>query len=1013
MPKSNDSAAPPSNGQNTSPILEECKRLQAVQSFLSELWHDEVHLYEHSSAVNDFCNVDHHHETRNRPNSLGTVENVRLFPYHTALYPLLDCYDSIRDDEYFSQSPSTFVVRPSPAPMPFDFDGHRRSKFSPRLDRHLLQIEELNTLEGHLPNSAWAVKQLMPGDRRAQFIEFETRMGDNSESVNNQPTNQGADEIHDEASRHNDTRFWNILMNPVSETNPVLLSDMSVSPEEEFQDFHSESDDDNSEWEDVDDGGEGNGEWEDVDDEANEIPVTTKAKDARDFTFLRWWQHAIVKERKGLIHDAETAEMASSLAACEYYSPENLFKNNPSATLTLFKVLKHALSDLQREFRLARAVLLLITDWRLCDDTTSTSPNEGGGIECLRRLLTIVSSEYVHNCGGYCHEWYIENGGITDNDDDYEDVLESSARLDAPNHYCSDWWEFLGSLTTLLSYGITYMTEKHANVICGFVLQEINRTSSSAGPIDDGGPDSNSESLSSKAYLKQSIYFLNNAECDGRPGLPQDSTGWQLNINLLLAILSGLRQHAVSDRMRLVKLLDLLNCSNSTCDREKNGIDVPMQISKTLQSFQACIEILVDIGERCLLRLPTNSSGRQLGGMVVRGILEGYVGNDKFASVKPLSYLAEEMVTSCRSVIDPLRYADAVTNSSNNPLLDPSRSRDRNIIGKHTIEKLIGYQPPKDVQDIVKALYMRDLVDLQVSGCGYGDFLSWCHLPMSPEPLLFDYKSNIPYLAMDNGEPRNDRWALDEDGTMLDNAHLSSRYDFSILVFLRQWQSPWTPESHLSFSIPYRRAISTLALCAHRYGVPHDISILVNSFLPRSWWTDDRRCCWCRECQLNQVKHIFQRKITTRLNNWGTHEEISSTPHLEAEKGTKSPTLTTCPGCQIAMACSKDHLKYIHQDGHKRYCGLPPFRAPFSDEDNVLCRQILGTEEEDVGPLDNDEDQNDDGQADEIDDDGSWESVDSNEEVEAAGKSDLIHSFFDEKSYKLQRRTAPPFANFF
>ena len=303
-------------------------------------------------------------------------------------------------------------------------------------------------------------------------------------------------------------------------------------------------------------------------------------------------------------------------------------------------------------------------------------------------------------------------------------------------------------------------------------------------------------------------------------------------------------------------------------------------------------------------------------------------------------------------------------------------------------------------------MYLTLMPNPVISGCGYGDFLSWRHLPIAPEPLLFDYVSNFPSIneTAPDGEPWNSRWVIDEDGMELDQSYLSARYDFSLMMFVRKYNSPWTPESHLSYSIPYRRAVSTLALCAHRYGVPHDISVLVNSFLPRSWWPDDRRCCWCRDCQLNNLKQDFNAKIATRASNWSYEQNAG------ARKPKKSPSLMTCPGCEVAAACSRDHMKYLHQDGHKRYCGLPPFRVPFSDEDNALCREV-GTElpnQMETGEDENEEEEN------EADDDGSWESVDSNdEELQDRRRSDIIYSFFNDKSYKLQHREAPPFANFF
>ena len=409
---------------------------------------------------------------------------------------------------------------------------------------------------------------------------------------------------------------------------------------------------------------------------------------------------------------------------------------------------------------------------------------------------------------------------------------------------------------------------------------------------------------------------------------------------------------------------------------------------------------MVDIGERILLSLVNTSSGRELGGMVVRGLVESFmnIGSSNISStsseVKPLSYLGREKDASLRSLVDPHRYSDAITNACNNPLLDVSISRDNSITtGRRSIEQLIGPQPPKDVQDIVKALFAREMVDVQVSGCGYGDFLVWCQLPVSPDQMLFDYTSNWPQLRSVEGEPQN-CWMADENETELDYAHLSARYDLTLLMLLRAWHSPWTPSSHLSYSVPFRRSISTLALCAHRYQIPSDIVVHVNSFLQRSWWQDDRQCCWSRDCQLSKMKKSFQTKILSRQGNWDAGSSTGTA-------GNKFPPLVVCPGCKVASVCSRECWKHLHQDGHKRHCGRPPFRTPFSDEDNNLCRQLFGTEEEDQEFVSEDI----------VDDDESWESVDSDEEVTDASRSDIVFSFFNNKVYKHQQREALPFAH--
>jgi hypothetical protein len=111
------------------------------------------------------------------------------------------------------------------------------------------------------------------------------------------------------------------------------------------------------------------------------------------------------------------------------------------------------------------------------------------------------------------------------------------------------------------------------------------------------------------------------------------------------------------------------------------------------------------------------------------------------------------------------------------------------------------------------------------------------------------------------------------------------------------------------------------------------------------------------------------------------------------------------------MVCCKDHLKRLRQDGHKRQCGLPPFRPPFSKEDNLFVREIFEginvelCDEDDVSDVDQNEEDTD-----------SWESVDSNaEEQQRSTMHEKIYSWFNSQSYKIQRREAPdpPFANFF
>ena len=209
------------------------------------------------------------------------------------------------------------------------------------------------------------------------------------------------------------------------------------------------------------------------------------------------------------------------------------------------------------------------------------------------------------------------------------------------------------------------------------------------------------------------------------------------------------------------------------------------------------------------------------------------------------------------------------------------------------------------------------------------------------------------------------------------------------MVLLREWNKPWSPGSNLSFSIPFRSAIRELALCAHRYGVPSDIVETVNSFLPRLWWRDERSVCWFTDCQLKCMHDHFQSKIISRQSNW-IDRESAFTPHA-IDSRSKAHPLVTCK-CGVVLACSKEHIGFIHQEGHARCCGLPPYR-PLSGEDIAFIRDIL---DETAGQLE--------GVSNSNDDEDDWESVNTDEEfLEDKTMSQKIRKYFEENSFRHVR----------
>lgn len=503
------------------------------------------------------------------------------------------------------------------------------------------------------------------------------------------------------------------------------------------------------------------------------------------------------------------------------------------------------------------------------------------------------------------------------------------------------------------------MSQQHASVICAFVLREIDVL---VGIFNDAAGKSAEITATSevgentyKGLLKQNLFMLNSeAEEEKNPCR-------QLRVNMLVALVNGLKRHAVMHRKQLEK--------QSQCS------------DQSLASFNICVEAIVDIGERILLKLPTNKTTCLLSGTVARALLEVHLESEVLDVIDSDKLYVAHANSRLRSMIDPLRYADAISNASNNP---HQRKDDATILEQ------IG-KPSQDVHDVIKGLFIRNLVDLCISGFGYGDFLVWFQLPISPKDIdLFLHYRNFP----DLNDNQSEFWAQTEEGDVLDYTGLASRYDFSLMLLVREWDKPWNPSSNLSFGIPFRRAIKELAICAHRFGVPSDIVVAVNSFLPRSWWPDERDSCWCRDCQMLCLKDRFKEKILARQSNWSEYDKDASAK----SQPTKIPSsLITCK-CNIAQACSKDHMVYINQEGHKRCCGLPPLRE-LTEEDKAFMKDVMGEEsleiEDECEEIEEGED---------VDEDGDWESVDSNEHyTDSRTRSEKITKYFQDNSYRHMR----------
>ena len=543
------------------------------------------------------------------------------------------------------------------------------------------------------------------------------------------------------------------------------------------------------------------------------------------------------------------------------------------------------------------------------------------------------------------------------------------------------------------------MTQQHITVICAFVVREIDAF---IGTFNTGisGDDSKNGSESTKGnatyndkphssrykgYIKQNLFMFKNSDFDEQAISSQSKPSRQLRVNLLVALVNGLKKHAFVQRMRLEKQIQDWDAVLMKSSSEQDSL------KQTLAVFNTCVEALVDIGERIVFNLPANNQTCLLGGTVVRALLEIHLESEVVSEIdEDQLYVAQNANIRFRSIIDPLRYADAISNASTNTSFNPdcSRKKSSDLVNPELISSYID-QPSQDVQDVVKALFVRDIVDLRISGFGWGDFSVWFRLPISPcEPHIFLVHKNFPNID-DSGEI----WVTDEEGQDLDHTSISAHVDFSLMLLLREWNKPWTPGSHLSYSAPFRSAVKELALCAHRFGVPSDIVASVNSFLQRTWWPDERSTCWCRNCQFVKLRDRFRSKLTTRKSNWNKYKEapFTQSQHHSNVRPNEPLQLMTCK-CSVALACSKEHLRHVNQEGHKRYCGFPPYRALTEDDDAFIREVLVG---EDDGKLD---DEGNDGEDD-------WESVNSDEadSFENISMSHKIRRYFEHHSYRHMR----------
>lgn len=222
---------------------------------------------------------------------------------------------------------------------------------------------------------------------------------------------------------------------------------------------------------------------------------------------------------------------------------------------------------------------------------------------------------------------------------------------------------------------------------------------------------------------------------------------------------------------------------------------------------------------------------------------------------------------------------------------------------------------------------------------------------------------------------------------MLKKGELRSGLDFSLMLLLRAWHAPWTPESHISFQPEFRRAAHTIMLATSRLSMPNDVGYKIIEFLRRDFWPDERAQCWNHECQFNQVVKLVEMKKIAEQHNG------------------VSRVFLTCPKCGVPNYCSESCRKTDWADYHRQLCNAPPNRIPGLEEER-LCTKVFDEHAFECCPsaTPTHVSENDDQEAESemSDDEGSWEDIDSDEDdvPEETTPSQIVFKFFKEQTYE-------------
>lgn len=372
----------------------------------------------------------------------------------------------------------------------------------------------------------------------------------------------------------------------------------------------------------------------------------------------------------------------------------------------LLKLLKHALSEIQRDHILAMTVMSrLFAEGHLED------------IGCLRRVLVVLASEFVTTCESPCDE--------------------------PEDHVCAEWVIFRDYLFRIFGNVSIMLTQDHGMVLAAFVRHLFLRE---FGHLAPDANHSFGEKL--KNELKRNL-IVSREEYDERE---TEACSSSIPTELVMAIVTALRRRACLEMGRMRGFLDE-TCQSTSASEEKMLISI--------QSYRVCLSALVSIADGIVTLLPPVERFYAMSSGIVQDITISLLGRQM---VVPESYMGSEH-EDLESFTSPFRFADTIRQAATLRAQRSFPTRSDHSPRENALNQcrqIVFGRPPDEIREVVRKIFVRDMVHLQETWFGYGDFLIWCRYEVDPlDPVLLCHEFN--YHIDDDDSDDDDDDSDDDD----------------------------------------------------------------------------------------------------------------------------------------------------------------------------------------------------------------------------------------------------------